>query len=164
MHKNESNIDELFLNLTNNSLTTERVDMFVDKSIELSSADMKLSDLEEKILIFIFSIVIIFGVFGNALVIWTVLFNRQMRTSNNLFVLNLAISDLTLCLFSIPFNVYKTLRHTWKFGSFLCKFSPFFQASNVFISTISITAIALDRLTILYKYLSFVCYNRYIIN
>ena len=153
MHANETNIDKLFLNLTNNTLTNERVnDIFVDKSIELdnlSSADMKLSDLEEKVLIFIFSIVIIFGVFGNALVIWTVLFNKQMRTSNNLFVLNLAISDLTLCLFSIPFNVYKTLRHTWKFGSFLCKFSPFFQASNVFISTISITAIALDRLNIL---------------
>jgi neuropeptide Y receptor len=152
MRKNETNFYQFYLNFnsTNNqSLVDEKVnDIFIDKTIgldNLSSADMKLSDLEEKILIFIFSIVIIFGVFGNALVIWTVLFNKQMRTSNNLFVLNLAISDLTLCLFSIPFNVYKTLRHTWKFGSFLCKFSPFFQASNVFISTISITAIALDR-------------------
>jgi neuropeptide Y receptor len=62
-----------------------------------------------------------------------------------LFVLNLAISDLTLCIFSIPFNAYKTLRHLWIFGGFLCKFAPFFQASNVFVSTFSITAIALDR-------------------
>ena len=68
-----------------------------------------------------------------------------MRTSNNLFILNLAISDLTLCFFSIPFNVYKTLRHTWIFGDFLCRLAPFFQASNVFVSSMSITAIALDR-------------------
>ncbi len=68
-----------------------------------------------------------------------------MRTTNNLFVLNLAISDLTLCFFSIPFNVYKTLYHDWKFGDFLCRLAPFFQASNVFVSSMSITAIALDR-------------------
>ena len=77
--------------------------------------------------------------------IWTVLFNKSMRTTNNLFILNLAISDLTLCFFSIPFNVYKTLRHTWIFGDFLCRLAPFFQASNVFVSSMSITAIALDR-------------------
>jgi len=81
--------------------------------INLSSLDSKLSDFEEKILIVVFLTVIIFGFFGNGLVIWTVLLNKNMRTSNNLFILNLAISDLTLCIFSIPFNVYKTLRHTW---------------------------------------------------
>ena len=68
-----------------------------------------------------------------------------MRTTSNIFILNLAISDLTLCFFSIPFNVYKTLRHTWMFGEFLCRLAPFFQASNVFVSSMSITAIALDR-------------------
>ena len=112
---------------------------------DLNSLDSKLNEFEEKILIIIFLTVIIFGFFGNGLVIWTVLFNKNMKTSNNLFILNLAISDLTLCVFSIPFNVYKTLRHTWIFGSFLCKFAPFFQASNVYVSTISITVIALDR-------------------
>jgi len=132
------------------------VSMFeVDKQIKnatsdinlmsLDTLDSKLSDLEEKILIVIFLAVIIFGFFGNGLVIWTVLLNKNMRTSNNLFILNLAVSDLTLCIFSIPINVYKTIRHTWIFGSFLCKFAPFFQASNVYVSTISITVIALDR-------------------
>ena len=146
-----------FYDLNKNKLGNETNDDF-------SSLDSKLNSFEEKVLICIFLIVIILGFVGNNLVILVILLNKNMRTSNNLFILNLAISDLTLCVFSIPFNVYKTLRHTWKFGSFLCKFSPFFQASNVFISTISITAIALDRLTILYKYLSFVCYNRYIFN
>lgn len=111
--------------------------------IELDNG--KLTNLEEKIIITIFSIVIILGIFGNLLVIWTVLFNKNMRTSNNVIIINLAISDLILCFFSIPFNAYKTLRHTWKFSDFLCRLTPFFQASNVFVSSMSITAIALDR-------------------
>ena len=105
----------------------------------------KLDQIEENIIISIFAIVIILGIFGNLLVIWTILFNKPMRTSNNLIIFNLAISDLILCFFSIPFNVYKTLRHTWIFGDFLCRLTPFFQATNVFVSSMSITAIALDR-------------------
>lgn len=114
-------------------------------NFDSSSVDSKLNSFEEKVIISVFLIVIILGFFGNILVICTVIINKHMRTSNNLFILNLAISDLTLCIFSIPFNVYKVLRHTWIFGEFLCKFAPFFQATNVFVSTMSITAIALDR-------------------
>lgn len=110
-----------------------------------SSVDSKLNAIEEKMIISVFLAVIILGFFGNFLVVCTVVVNKHMRTSNNLFILNLAISDLTLCIFSIPFNVYKVLRHGWIFGEFLCKFAPFFQATNVFVSTMSITAIALDR-------------------
>ena len=90
------------------------------ESEPLSSLDRKLTESEQTAFIIIFVSVIIFGFVGNTLVIWTILFNKQMRRSpNNLFVLNLAISDLTLCAFSIPFNVYTTLRHPWAFGSFL---------------------------------------------
>jgi hypothetical protein len=110
-----------------------------------SSIDSKMNSFEEKVIISVFVTVIILGFFGNILVIWTVIFNKHMRTSNNLFILNLAVSDITLCVFSIPFNVYKVLRHSWVFGEFLCKLAPFFQATNVFVSTMSITAIALDR-------------------
>jgi hypothetical protein len=116
-----------------------------DSKNDLDVTNRKLDKFEENIIIIVFLSVIVLGFFGNILVISTVIFNKHMRTSNNLFILNLAVSDLTLCVFSIPFNAYKTLRHTWIFGEFLCKFAPFFQATNVFVSTMSITAIALDR-------------------
>ncbi|CAF1060662.1 unnamed protein product [Brachionus calyciflorus] len=150
----------LFANSTKifSSLTTSIIEnsneivfntMLEESNIDESNS--KLTEGEEKFIVIIFLLVIILGFFGNFLVVWTVLVNKHMRTSNNLFILNLAISDLTLCVFSIPFNVYKTLRHTWEFGEFLCKFAPFFQATNVFVSTMSITAIALDR------YVNIVC-------
>jgi hypothetical protein len=121
------------------------MDSFESGKPDLDGLDSKLNEFEEKCIIVVFLLVIILGFFGNILVIWTVVFNKHMRTTSNLFILNLAISDLTLCIFSIPFNAYKTLKHSWIFGLFLCKFAPFFQATNVFVSTMSITAIALDR-------------------
>jgi len=68
-----------------------------------------------------------------------------MRTPRNIFIINLAISDLTLCLFTQPFNLLKVLMPAWRLGRFMCKFVPMCSGANVFVSTISITAIALDR-------------------
>lgn len=132
-------------NVSSSSSSGQEAAADMMSGFDSSSVDTKLNAFEEKVIMSVFVIVIILGFFGNILVICTVIANKHMRTSNNLFILNLAISDLTLCVFSIPFNVYKVLRHTWIFGEFLCKFAPFFQATNVFVSTMSITAIALDR-------------------
>ena len=111
----------------------------------LSENNNKVDSTTENIIIFIFALLIILGFFGNALVICTVVINKHMRTPSNLFTINLAISDLTLCIFSIPFMTYKALKHTWIFGNFMCRMTSFYQASNVFLSTFSITAIAIDR-------------------
>ncbi|KER33568.1 hypothetical protein T265_12603, partial [Opisthorchis viverrini] len=97
--------------------------------------------------ILVFTIMILVGTFGSGLVIFVVLRKPSMRTRSNLFIMNLAISDLTLCLFTQPFTLYRLLigHHPWALGSFMCKFSAMFQGTNIFVSTISITAIALDR-------------------
>ena len=73
-----------------------------------------------------------------------------MRTPRNIFIINLAISDLTLCLFTQPFNLMKVCMSTWTLGDFMCKFVPMLSGTNVFVSTISITAIALDRFQVGY--------------
>ncbi|CAH8504972.1 unnamed protein product [Schistosoma turkestanicum] len=97
--------------------------------------------------ILLFLSMILFGAFGSSLVIFIVLRKRSMRTRGNLFILNLAISDLTLCLITQPFNLLRLLtgNRNWIFGQFMCKFSAMFQGTNIFVSTFSITAIAIDR-------------------
>lgn len=97
----------------------------------------------------IFSLMIIFGALGNGLVCFVVFRNAHMRTPRNIFIINLAISDLTLCLFTQPLNLYKLLNTQWQLGAFMCKFSAMLQGTNVFVSTISITAIALDRFQVI---------------
>ena len=132
-----------FYDLNKNKLGNETNDDF-------SSLDSKLNSFEEKILICIFLIVIILGFVGNILVILVILLNKNMRTSNNLFILNLSISDLTLCVFSIPINVYKTLRHTWIFG--------------VIISFKTFLSFILDQFIFFYFFfLKRLCFARYFI-
>ncbi|ESO96932.1 hypothetical protein LOTGIDRAFT_115283 [Lottia gigantea] len=111
--------------------------------------DKALETTTEYIIIVCFTIMITFGAAGNGLVCYVVARNSQMRTPRNIFIINLAISDFTLCLFTQPLNLYKLLQYHWTLGSFMCKFATMFQGTNVFVSTISITAIALDRFQVI---------------
>ncbi|XP_064631305.1 neuropeptide F receptor-like [Lineus longissimus] len=96
-----------------------------------------------------YAILMAFGASGNGLVCFVVARNPHMRTPRNIFIINLAISDFTLCVFTQPFNLLKLIYKDWFFGEFMCKFVPMFQGTNVFVSTISITAIALDRFQVI---------------
>ncbi|CAI4223937.1 unnamed protein product [Auanema sp. JU1783] len=92
-----------------------------------------------------YATVIIFGGFGNALTIFVVLQNVNMRTTRNFFILNLALSDLFVCLITAPLTLYTIRYMFWPFGTPMCKVVGSLQAFSVFLSTFSITAIALDR-------------------
>ncbi|XP_030370155.1 neuropeptide F receptor [Scaptodrosophila lebanonensis] len=99
------------------------------------------------LLIAMYSVLIVFGALGNVLVVIAVLRKPIMRTARNLFILNLAISDLLLCLVTMPLTLMEILSKFWPFGScaILCKMIAMLQALSIFVSTISITAIAFDR-------------------
>ncbi|XP_076464029.1 putative neuropeptide Y receptor 11 [Babylonia areolata] len=103
----------------------------------------------EALLILAFVLFITFGALGNGLVCFVVARNPHMRTPRNIFIINLAISDLTLCVFTQPLNLYLLIKSQWELGSFMCKFVTMFQGTNLFVSTISITAIALDRFQVI---------------
>lgn len=47
----------------------------------------------------------ILAVVGNSLVIWIVATTRQMQTVTNFFIANLALADVTIGIFAIPFQV-----------------------------------------------------------
>ncbi|KAH8382486.1 hypothetical protein KR009_003762, partial [Drosophila setifemur] len=98
-------------------------------------------------LIAMYGVLIVFGALGNTLVVIAVVRKPIMRTARNLFILNLAISDLLLCLVTMPLTLMEILTKYWPYGScsILCKTIAMLQALCIFVSTISITAIAFDR-------------------
>jgi allatostatin receptor len=64
-----------------------------------------------------FSIVVFIGFFGNNLVILVVIFNKQMRNTTNLLILNLAVGDLLFIVCCVPFTATSyALPHNWPFG------------------------------------------------
>jgi cholecystokinin A receptor len=52
-----------------------------------------------------------------------------MRTITNLFLLNLAISDLLLGIFCMPFTLVGMLLRDFIFGEIMCKLLPYLQGA-----------------------------------
>ncbi|CAK9806650.1 Prolactin-releasing peptide receptor [Anthophora plagiata] len=89
------------------------------------------------------------GVFGNVLVCFVVVRNRQMQTVTNLFITNLALSDVLLCVLAVPFTPLYTFLGGWIFGETLCHLVPYAQGVSVYISTLTLTSIAIDRFMVI---------------
>ncbi|XP_036336206.1 RYamide receptor-like [Rhagoletis pomonella] len=87
----------------------------------------------------------ILAVIGNSLVIWVVITTRQMRTVTNTYIANLAVADVIIGLFCIPFQFQAALLQRWNLPWFMCGFCPFVQTLSVNASVFTLTAIAIDR-------------------
>ncbi len=57
------------------------------------------------LLYILYGTISIAAVIGNALVIYIVITAKRMRTVTNVFIANLALSDVIIGLFAIPFQV-----------------------------------------------------------
>ncbi|XP_037907077.1 prolactin-releasing peptide receptor [Hermetia illucens] len=93
----------------------------------------------------LYSTVFVLGVFGNVLVCYVVLRNKAMQTVTNIFITNLALSDILLCTLAVPFTPLYTFMGGWVFGRALCHLVPFAQGCSIYISTLTLTSIAIDR-------------------
>ncbi|MED6239899.1 Neuropeptide FF receptor 2 [Ataeniobius toweri] len=82
---------------------------------------------------------------GNGVVCFIVLRSRNMRTVTNLFILNLAISDLLVGIFCMPTTLVDNIITGWPFGSVVCKLSGMVQGISVSASVFTLVAIAVDR-------------------
>ncbi|KAG8283452.1 hypothetical protein J6590_016712 [Homalodisca vitripennis] len=93
------------------------------------------------------------GLFANLVVSFVVARRPQMHTARNLFIVNLTLSDMTLCVICMPFTLLKIIRREWSMGELLCKLVPVLQGTNILVSVGTITVIALDRyFTIVHAY------------
>lgn len=94
----------------------------------------------------LYAVIFTLGFFGNLLVSLVVIRNPAMHTVTNFFILNLAMSDIVMCLFAVPFTPLQSFTGKWLFGDILCTLFPFSQGVSVYISTLTLTIIAVDRL------------------
>lgn len=89
--------------------------------------------------------IFILGIVGNVLVCFVVFRNKAMQTVTNLFITNLALSDILLCGLAVPFTPLYTFLQGWIFGQAMCHIVPYAQGVSVYISTLTLTSIAIDR-------------------
>jgi hypothetical protein len=75
----------------------------------------------------LYAFVFCVGTLGNALVVYIILRNKSMQNPTNLFIANLACSDILMCLFSVPFTPVQSFTGKWLFG----EVKQYFQSSEV---------------------------------
>ncbi|XP_003205928.1 cholecystokinin receptor type A [Meleagris gallopavo] len=108
-------------------------------------------DLHQIIRILLYCLIFLLSVLGNILVITVLIRNKQMRTVTNTFLLSLAVSDLMLCLFCMPFTLIPNLLKDFIFGSTVCKTATYFMGISVSVSTFNLVAISLERYSAICK-------------
>eukprot|EP00058_Branchiostoma_floridae_P007095 XP_002592583.1 hypothetical protein BRAFLDRAFT_68906 [Branchiostoma floridae] len=84
------------------------------------------------------------GIVGNVMVILAILMDRRLRTTNNLFIFNLCVSDLLVAACYDPMSAVSVIRANWAFDSALCSIAAAINVVSLMESTMAAGLIALN--------------------
>uniref|UniRef100_A0A7N4V7X0 Melatonin receptor 1B n=1 Tax=Sarcophilus harrisii TaxID=9305 RepID=A0A7N4V7X0_SARHA len=90
-------------------------------------------------------IITIVDLVGNSLVILSVLRNRKLQNTGNMFLVNLALADLVVALYPYPLILMAIFHNGWALSETHCKASGFVMGLSVLGSVFNITPIAINR-------------------
>ena len=71
----------------------------------------------------------VIAVTGNCLVMYVIIF-RRLKTVTNMYIANLALADIIIGMFAIPFQFQAILLQRWTLPPFMCKVLVTFQPLN----------------------------------
>ncbi|KAL3876910.1 hypothetical protein ACJMK2_034691 [Sinanodonta woodiana] len=112
---------------------------------ELLYSDAHVSGASRVILTILLVAIMVTSLVGNSLVVLTFITNRHMRSTTNVFIVSLAVSDLTFTVTCIPQNIGDVLNNYWQFGRVGCKMIPFVTNFTVACSSLTLCCVAIDR-------------------
>lgn len=84
-------------------------------------------------------------VIGNWMVLWIVIRSKIMRNVTNLFIANLAVADIIIGAFAIPFQFQAALLQKWLLPFFMCSFCPTVQVISLNVSIFTLVTLSIDR-------------------
>jgi len=67
----------------------------------------------------------------SALIPQVVLRNKAMQTTTNIFIVNMAVSDVLMCIFAVPLTPVHSFMDNWIFGEIICKLFTTTQVSRI---------------------------------
>ena len=108
---------------------------------ELSSRSLFLTVFEAGSLI----VLNVLALLGNILVCISVYRNTRLRTTTNLYIIALAVSDLLSAIFVMPLSTGVLISSRWPFGETLCQMSGFITVFVVYASPVTMGLTALNR-------------------
>uniref|UniRef100_A0A8D0GE90 Pyroglutamylated RF-amide peptide receptor n=1 Tax=Sphenodon punctatus TaxID=8508 RepID=A0A8D0GE90_SPHPU len=105
----------------------------------------ELPDRTKLAFVLICVLIFVLALFGNCLVLYVVTCRKAMRTVTNIFICSLALSDLLIAFFCIPFTMLQNISSNWQGGAFVCKMVPFVQSTAIVTEILTMTCIAVER-------------------
>ncbi|XP_020791369.1 type-1 angiotensin II receptor [Boleophthalmus pectinirostris] len=93
----------------------------------------------------VYSCNFIIGIVGNSMVVAVIYCYMKLKTVAHIFVLNLAISDLTFLITLPMWAMVTATGYHWPFGGFLCKATAAMVIFNLYTSIFFLTALSIDR-------------------
>ncbi|XP_066270016.1 G-protein coupled receptor 54-like [Branchiostoma lanceolatum] len=91
------------------------------------------------------AVVLLVGLTGNSLVIYTVARYREMHTVTNYYISNLAVTDLAFLVCCLPFSAANYVTFEWKLGLFMCKFVNYMMQVTVQATCLTLAVLSVDR-------------------
>ncbi|XP_062407931.1 growth hormone secretagogue receptor type 1 [Sardina pilchardus] len=85
------------------------------------------------------------GVVGNTMTILIIQRFKDMKTTTNLYLSSMAVSDL-LIFFSLPFDLYRLWKYVpWVFGPLVCRIYHYINEGCTYATILHITALSMER-------------------
>ena len=110
-----------------------------------TAQSLSTNSLKQIIEMITLSIVGFSALIGNCLVIAVISRSHRVQWVTNLFVAHLAIVNLSIPFFAVPFYFHWIFKGAWALGSLSCKLVHFAHYLNAGISVCMLTCMALDR-------------------
>ncbi|XP_077285495.1 neuropeptide F receptor-like [Arctopsyche grandis] len=103
------------------------------------------------VIFIVYFLVIFAGITLNGFIMTSIIKNPMLRTPLNILIWNLALSDCFSCLVNAPTTMMEICFKHWLLpdSTFLCKVVGSFQGLVIFVSTLTIVTIAVDRYQIM---------------
>lgn len=87
----------------------------------------------------------VLSLMGNMLVCISVYQNKRLRTSTNLYIIALAVSDLLSAVMVMPFGIGVLITGKWIYGEAICQLHAFFSLFVIYISPVTMGLTAVNR-------------------
>ncbi|XP_068043662.1 melanopsin-like isoform X2 [Anomalospiza imberbis] len=91
------------------------------------------------------------GIIGNLLVLYAFYSNKKLRTPQNYFIMNLAVSDFLMSASQAPICFVNSLHREWILGDIGCNLYAFCGALFGITSMMTLLAISVDRYLVITK-------------
>nr|XP_055063781.1 trace amine-associated receptor 13c-like [Misgurnus anguillicaudatus] len=114
-------------------------------AINSSCIKTKRSTHEYNIMYVFFSVLSVWTVFLNLLVIISISHFKKLHTPTNMLILSLAVSDLLVGLIGMPLEAIKLIETCWYFGDTICRLFIIIMGLLICTSLSNLVLIAVDR-------------------